>query len=111
MSNLKFFVGPWNVHTGAASYGPETRRNIDLGEQFAKFAGLGFFAVQLHDDDDVPGKNSLDIFKALEEKAGRCGYEYANKLIGAQKFQQPGMYPTNLIMGLSERFLLRRYVS
>ena len=30
MSKFKFTVGPWNVHTGADSYGPETRKNIDL---------------------------------------------------------------------------------
>ena len=30
MSKFKFSVGPWNVHTGADSYGPETRKMIDL---------------------------------------------------------------------------------
>lgn len=29
MSKFKFSVGPWNVHTGADSYGPETRRPIE----------------------------------------------------------------------------------
>ena len=45
MSNFKFSVGPWNVHTGADSYGPETRKPIDLETKFAKFAELGFSAV------------------------------------------------------------------
>ena len=59
MSNFKFSVGPWNVHTGADSYGPETRKPIDLEEKFAKFAALGFSAVQFHDDDAVPNMNNM----------------------------------------------------
>ena len=60
MSKFKFTVGPWNVHTGADSYGPETRSAIDLEQKFAKFAELGFSAVQFHDDDAVPNMNNLD---------------------------------------------------
>ena len=48
MSKFKFTVGPWNVHTGADSYGPETRKAIDLETKFARFAELGFSAVQFH---------------------------------------------------------------
>ena len=59
MSKFKFTVGPWNVHTGADSYGPETRNAIDLETKFAKFAELGFSAVQFHDDDAVPNMNNL----------------------------------------------------
>ena len=59
MSKFKFTVGPWNVHTGADSYGPETRSAIDLETKFAKFAELGFSAVQFHDDDVVPNMNQL----------------------------------------------------
>ncbi len=59
MSKFKFTVGPWNVHTGADSYGPETRGAIDLETKFAKFAELGFSAVQFHDDDAVPNMNEL----------------------------------------------------
>ena len=59
MSKFKFTVGPWNVHTGADSYGPETRSAIALETKFAKFAELGFSAVQFHDDDVVPGMNDL----------------------------------------------------
>ncbi len=28
MSKFKFSVGPWNVHSGADSYGPATRDEI-----------------------------------------------------------------------------------
>ena len=59
MSKFKFSVGPWNVHTGADSYGPETRQPIDLETKFAKFAELGFSAVQFHDDDAVPDMNNM----------------------------------------------------
>ena len=59
MSKFKFSVGPWNVHTGADSYGPETRRPVDLETKFAKFAELGFSAVQFHDDDAVPDMNNM----------------------------------------------------
>ena len=59
MSKFKFTVGPWNVHTGADSYGPETRAAIDLETKFAKFAELGFSAVQFHDDDAVPDMNNM----------------------------------------------------
>ena len=40
MSKFKFSVGPWNVHAGADSYGPETRKEIDLETKFAKFAEI-----------------------------------------------------------------------
>ena len=56
---FRFSVGPWNVHTGADSYGPETRRPIDLEEKFRNFAALGFSAVQFHDDDAVPDMNNM----------------------------------------------------
>jgi len=59
MSKFKFSVGPWNVHTGADSYGPETRQSIDLETKFAKFAELGFSAIQFHDDDAVPDMNNM----------------------------------------------------
>lgn len=59
MSKFKFTVGPWNVHTGADSYGPETRKAISLEEKFKKFAELGFSAVQFHDDDAVPDMNNM----------------------------------------------------
>lgn len=59
MSQFKFSVGPWNVHTGADSYGPETRQPIDLETKFAKFAELGFSAIQFHDDDAVPNMNNM----------------------------------------------------
>lgn len=67
MSQFKFSVGPWNVHTGADSYGPETRKAIDLETKFAMFRELGFDAVQFHDDDAVPNMNDLTEEEIKEE--------------------------------------------
>lgn len=58
MSQFRFSVGPWNVHPGADSYGPETRQEISMEEKFENFKALGFDAVQFHDDDAVPNINN-----------------------------------------------------
>ena len=54
MTKFKFSVGPWNVHSGADSYGPATRDEIAFEEKIRTFAELGFSAIQFHDDDAVP---------------------------------------------------------
>ena len=59
MTQFKFSVGPWNVHTGADQYGPETRKNIPFEEKVKTFAEMGFSAVQFHDDDVAPNMNNL----------------------------------------------------
>lgn len=59
MSKFKFSVGPWNVHSGADSYGPATRNEIEFEEKIKQFARLGFSAIQFHDDDAVPNMNEL----------------------------------------------------
>ena len=61
MSQFKFSAGPWNVHSGADSYGPATRAEISFEEKVKQFAKLGFSAVQFHDDDAVPDMNSLTV--------------------------------------------------
>ena len=61
MSRFKFSAGPWNVHSGADSYGPATRAEISFEEKVKQFAKLGFSAVQFHDDDAVPDMNSLTV--------------------------------------------------
>ena len=45
-------------------------------------------------------KNSLAVFRALEEKVARYDYEYANRLIAELKYEQLEMYTMNLIMGI-----------
>ena len=59
MSKFKYSVGPWNVHTGADTYGPPTRDEISFEEKVKKFSEIGFSAVQFHDDDVVPNINDL----------------------------------------------------
>lgn len=68
MSNIKFSVGPWNVHSGADSYGPATRNEIDFEEKIKKFAEMGFSAIQFHDDDAVPNINDYTE-EEIKEKA------------------------------------------
>lgn len=75
MSKFKFSVGPWNVHSGADSYGPPTRGEIDFDTKLAKFAELGFSAIQFHDDDAVP-----DINNYTEEEIREKARELKKKL-------------------------------
>lgn len=67
MSRFKFSVGPWNVHTGADSYGPATRKDIPFEEKVKKFSEMGFSAIQFHDDDAVPNLNELTEEEIREE--------------------------------------------
>jgi xylose isomerase len=54
MSRFRFTTGPWNVAEGVDMYGPATRKPLTLEEKVARFAEMGFSAVQFHDDDAVP---------------------------------------------------------
>ena len=65
MSEFRFSVGPWNVHSGADSYGPATRKEIDFEEKVRRFSEMGFSALQMHDDDAIP--------KNFAEASGRLG--------------------------------------
>lgn len=68
MSEFKFSVGPWNVHSGVDSYGPATRDEIAFEEKIKRFAELGFSAIQFHDDDAVPNINDYTE-EEIKEKA------------------------------------------
>ena len=67
MSRFKFSVGPLNVHSGADSYGPATRKEIPFEEKIKKYAEMGFSAIQFHDDDAVPNLNDLTEEEIKEE--------------------------------------------
>ena len=67
MSKFKFSVGPWNVHSGADSYGPAVRDEIPFEEKIKKFKDMGFDAIQFHDDDAVPNMNDLTDAEIIEE--------------------------------------------
>lgn len=68
MSQFRFSVGPWNVHSGADAYGPATRKEIDRDEKIRRFAEMGFEAIQFHDDDAVPNINDYTE-EEIKEKA------------------------------------------
>ena len=93
MSQFKFSVGPWNVHPGADSYGPETRKDIPIEEKFKKFAELGFSAVQFHDDDAVPNINDYTEEeikeKAREMKALLDKYGLAAEFVAPRLWMDP----------------------
>lgn len=89
MSKFKFSVGPWNISTGADSYGPATRTDDSFEEKVRKFAELGFSAVQFHDDDAVPNMNDLSVdeikaearkIKAILDKYGMAAEFVAPRL-------------------------------
>ncbi|MBP3592209.1 MAG: TIM barrel protein [Clostridia bacterium] len=67
MSRFKFSVGPWNVHSGADSYGPAVRDEIPFEEKIKKFKEMGFDAIQFHDDDAVPNINNYTPEQVIEE--------------------------------------------
>ena len=93
MSRFKFSVGPWNVHTGADSYGPDTRQAIDLESKFAMFKKLGFDAVQFHDDDAVPNINDYTEeeirAKAREVKALLDKYDLKAEFVAPRLWMDP----------------------
>jgi xylose isomerase len=68
MSEFRFSVGPWNVHSGADSYGPATRKEIDFEEKVKRFSEMGFSALQMHDDDAIPNINDYTV-EQIKEKA------------------------------------------
>ncbi|MFP4384919.1 MAG: TIM barrel protein [Spirochaetia bacterium] len=70
MSEFRFSVGPWNVHEGADSFGPEVRQSISLEDKLNKFREIGVDAVMFHDDDAVPDINDLseDQIKSQAEE-------------------------------------------
>ena len=69
-----------------------------------EYIGLDVKAMRTTSDEDSYEhlRNSLNIFKALEEKVARWDYDYTNKLIAERKFEQLEMYTMNLIMGIDK---------
>ena len=66
---FRFSFGPWNIHEGADPFGPTVRDGIAFAEKLKLYKGLGFDAVQFHDDDAVPDMNDLGR-DAIIKKAG-----------------------------------------
>lgn len=55
----RFSFGPWNLSEGSDPFGPPTRPSLTFDEKLEIYKELGFDAVQLHDDDAVPGLDEL----------------------------------------------------
>lgn len=121
MSKFKFSVGPWNVHTGADSYGPDARGVKKLLDKYglkAEFVAPrlwmdphtkdgGFMSTCAEDREFAMWRAYRSIDIANEQGCdmlvlwlARYDYAYANKLIAERKFEQLEMYTMNLIMGL-----------
>ena len=89
MTKFKFSVGPWNVHTGADSYGPDTRADIPIEEKFKKFAFMNKAELISAIADNsglskVDSKKALDGFIAAVSNALKSGDKVA--LVGFGSF-------------------------
>ena len=69
-----------------------------------EYVGLDVKAMRTTSDEDSYEhlRNSLNIFRALEEKVARWDYAYTDKLVAERKFEQLEMYTMNLIMGVDQ---------
>ena len=64
---FRFSFGPWNLSQGADPFGPVVRESIPFNRKLAMYRGLGFGAVQFHDDDAVPGLEALTGEQILKQ--------------------------------------------
>jgi xylose isomerase len=55
----RFSFGPWNIHEGADPFGPTVRSALSFDKKVEILKGLGFDAMQFHDDDVVPDLDTL----------------------------------------------------
>ena len=67
VTRFKYTVGPWNVAEGTDVYGPPTRQPLAMREKAARFAEMGFSAIQFHDDDAVPDIASKPVAQIEDE--------------------------------------------
>lgn len=71
----RFSFGPWNIHEGADPFGPEVRPTVAFDRKLELLKGMGFDAMQFHDDDAVP---ELDRMTAAQIE--RAAKQLAQKL-------------------------------
>jgi xylose isomerase len=55
----RFSFGPWNLSDGADPFGPPVRDEFTFAEKVKLAREMGFDALQFHDDDAVPGLDTL----------------------------------------------------
>lgn len=68
-TKYRFSFGPWNISEGADPFGPNTRSHFDHEAKFSLYRPLGFEGVQFHDDDVVPGIDSLSAPQIMAKAA------------------------------------------
>ena len=74
MSKFKFSVGPWNVHTGADSYGPATRTDIPLSSDFYRQLNHALAYIQFENTIIHSGL----LHNQIHEKLLSCALFYFN---------------------------------
>ncbi|MEQ1853496.1 MAG: TIM barrel protein [Chthoniobacteraceae bacterium] len=77
-TTYRFSFGPWNISEGADPFGPDVRTAFPHEKKFAFYRTLGFEGVQFHDDDVVPGLDSVAPAEMLR-KAGEVKAMLANQ--------------------------------
>jgi xylose isomerase len=63
----RFSFGPWNISEGADPFGPEVRSPIHFEDKLKIYQGLGYDAVQFHDDDAVPDLDHLSPAQIVDQ--------------------------------------------
>ncbi|MBP1994617.1 TIM barrel protein [Paenibacillus eucommiae] len=104
MQTFRYSVGPWNIHTGADTFGPTVRQEVPFAKKLEKFKEIGFDAIQLHDDDAVPNINDyegdalLAKVKALKGQLGDAGLavEFVAPRLWEDSRTRDGAYTANL---------------
>lgn len=88
--------------TGGVRRGREVfLKENDYGSH-GEYVGLDVKAMRTTRDEDCYKhlENSLNIFKALEEKVERFDYDFQRKCVENRDFEALEMYVMNLLMGL-----------
>jgi len=66
-SDYRFSFGPWTIHEGSDPFGPTVRPTVESASKLKTCKEAGFDAMMLHDDDAVPGLDSMSASAVLAE--------------------------------------------
>jgi xylose isomerase len=84
MSNTtqyRFSFGPWNISEGSDPFGPNVRAAFPHEKKLSLYKPLGFDAVQFHDDDVVPGLETMAPRQIMAAARGIAGVLDAEGLV------------------------------
>ncbi len=82
-TRYRFSFGPWNISEGADPFGPPVRDAFPHEEKFALYKPMGFDGVQFHDDDVVPGLETLSPDQIMK-RAGEVATMLRNQGLEAE---------------------------